>query len=153
MTGISVAGLGLVGKHGVTGVSLSGLGLVAGEGSITGVNVAGLGLVSGDAITGISATVGMARAKGSITGVTFAGYRMKAPVITGLNVAIGWTDANILSGVSCAAYHQTAEMQKGLVVGVFNNAEDLQGIQIGLLNHVESNPAWARWLPIINAKF
>lgn len=86
MTGISVAGLGLVGKGGVTGVSFSGLGLVAGEGSVTGASLAGLGLVAGDAVTGISATLGMVRAKNNITGVTFAGYRMKAPEITGLDV-------------------------------------------------------------------
>ena len=49
-----------------------------------------------------------------------------------------------------SAYNAVSGRQTGLTVGLFNHAEDLCGIQLGLLNHVPSNPAWARWLPLIN---
>ena len=39
------------------------------------------------------------------------------------------------------------------MIGVYNHAERLSGVQIGLLNHVGSGPGAARWLPLINARF
>jgi len=40
-----------------------------------------------------------------------------------------------------------------LTIGLFNHAGDLLGIQLGLLNIVESNPPPFRYLPFINARF
>ena len=52
-----------------------------------------------------------------------------------------------------AAYNAVSGRQTGVTIGLFNYAEEIEGIQIGLLNHVPSNPPWLRWLPIFNAKF
>ena len=38
-----------------------------------------------------------------------------------------------------------------LTIGVFNYAQELHGIQIGLLNFAGNNRGAARWLPIVNA--
>ena len=39
------------------------------------------------------------------------------------------------------------------MLGLVNHAEVLHGVQIGLVNHVGSGPAAARWLPLVNARF
>lgn len=38
-------------------------------------------------------------------------------------------------------------------LGLFNYAQQLEGVQIGLLNYVPTNPEWLRLLPIANAHF
>ena len=43
--------------------------------------------------------------------------------------------------------------KRGLTIGIFNKAEELEGIQIGLLNHAGNNRGMLRWLPLINAHF
>ena len=95
------------------------------------------------------------RAPTFVAGVNVAGFKTKADHITGLNVAGGINDARRLTGLSIAAVNHADDEQRGVSVGLFNHAGDLRGpsLQIGLLNHVESNPAWARWLPILNASF
>ncbi len=152
IAGCSVAGLGIVSKGMMYGLNIAGLGVVGQEG-ITGVNVAGLGCVAMKEIAGVSITVGMVRSERGITGVTIGGYRLKAPVITGANVSVLWTESTELTGVTVAGYNRTFGMQQGLVVGIFNHTETLLGVQIGLLNYVEDNPSWARILPFINANF
>jgi hypothetical protein len=152
VTGMTVGGLGVVSQAGIVGVNVAGLGLV-GQGEITGVSVAGAGVITRDAVTGLSLTLGLVSAEGAITGVTFAGYKMKSRAITGLNVGIGWTESTQLTGFTCAAYNRTYGLQQGLVIGVFNHTEDLLGVQIGLINCVESNPPWLKVLPLVNARF
>jgi hypothetical protein len=41
--------------------------------------------------------------------------------------------------------------QHGLTIGLFNYAESLDGVQVGLLNYAGNNRAGLRWLPIANA--
>jgi hypothetical protein len=133
-------------------VSIAGLGIVS-QGEVTGLNVAGVGFIAQDNITGISLTMGIARSEGAITGFTFAGYRLKAPEITGLNLSILWSESSTLTGLTVAGYNRTYGLQQGLVIGIFNHTVDLHGVQIGVLNYVENNPPWARFLPVINAAF
>jgi hypothetical protein len=64
-----------------------------------------------------------------------------------------WTETDRLIGVSTGAYNRTYTMQKGIVIGLLNHTADLFGVQIGLLNIVEANPSWARYLPFVNARF
>jgi hypothetical protein len=152
VAGFTVAGLGVVSQAEVQGVTISGLGVVSQSG-ITGLNVAGVGFVTQQPLTGFSATIGMARSEQAIRGMTFAAYRLKAPEITGVNLAIAWTESDELTGLTIAGYNRTYGLQQGLVIGIFNHAEELLGVQIGLLNHVENNPSWARFLPLFNANF
>jgi hypothetical protein len=151
ITGFSLAGLGIVSQSTVRGVSISGLGLV-GQDVIAGLNVAGAGLVAKNRVSGFSFTLGLVRAEKEISGITFAGYKMDASSITGLNLGVCWTESTNLTGLTCTAYNRTYGLQKGLVIGIFNHADDLLGVQIGLLNYVESNPPWLKLLPIINAR-
>lgn len=150
LAGCSVGGLGTVAQGSIRGLSVGGLGLVS-QGAITGLNVAGLGCVAREKITGVSVTLGMVRSEQGITGITFGGYRLTAPVITGANLSIAWTESAELAGFTVAAYNRTFGTQRGLVIGLFNHTESLLGVQIGLVNYVENNPSWARILPFINA--
>jgi hypothetical protein len=43
--------------------------------------------------------------------------------------------------------------QRGIVIGLLNHTADLSGLQIGLLNIVESNDPPFRYLPILNVRF
>ncbi len=58
-----------------------------------------------------------------------------------------------LSGIAVAGYNQVRGTQRGIAIGLYNRAERLRGIQIGLLNHAANNPPPFRWLPLINASF
>ena len=48
-------------------------------------------------------------------------------------------------------YCRIEQEQTGLSIGVFNQADDLLGVQLGVLNWAGNNPTWARLLPIVNA--
>jgi hypothetical protein len=150
--GLSIAGLGLVSKSGIHGISVAGLGLV-GQKGISGLNIGGVGIVTQNEIAGVSATLGQIKAGDAIMGITFGGYKLEAPSISGINLGVGWTESLELTGLTCAGYNQTDGLQTGLVVGVVNYTRDLLGVQIGLLNYVEENPAGLKLLPILNAKF
>ena len=139
-------------KGAISGLNIAGLGLVS-QAAITGLNLAGVGCVARENITGVSISVGMVRSDEGITGVTVGAYRLKAPLITGANVSVAWTESTELTGVTVAAYNRTYDVQRGLIIGIFNHTENLLGVQIGLLNYVENNPSWARILPFINANF
>jgi hypothetical protein len=152
MAGVSIGGLGVVAQLGIYGVNIAGLGLVGQQG-IVGVNVAGVGVVTQKEIAGLSVTVGALRAGEALSGISICGYKLDAPSITGLNLGVCWTQSRYLTGVTCAGYNETDGLQTGLVIGVVNFTRDLLGVQIGLLNYVEENPAGLKLLPIINAKF
>ena len=56
-----------------------------------------------------------------------------------------------MRGVAIAAFNQIRGEQHGLAIGVFNSADELHGMQIGLLNRARNNRPPFRWLPIFNA--
>jgi hypothetical protein len=55
-----------------------------------------------------------------------------------------------MRGVSVSAFNRIGGVQHGLALGILNIAEDLRGIQIGLINIARSNPRGRRVLPIVN---
>jgi hypothetical protein len=62
-------------------------------------------------------------------------------------------DDGEMVGLSVSAFNHIRGSQRGLAVGIFNYAYDIKGLQLGLLNHVSSNPKGLRWLPIFNTRF
>ncbi|UCH85378.1 MAG: hypothetical protein JSW50_06745, partial [Candidatus Latescibacterota bacterium] len=57
-----------------------------------------------------------------------------------------------MAGFSVSAFNHIRGEQRGVTLGIFNYAYEVSGFQIGLLNHIKSNPKWARWLPIFNTQ-
>ena len=41
----------------------------------------------------------------------------------------------------------------GVCIGIFNWAYAVRGFQLGILNHVKSNPKGLHWLPVFNTSF
>ena len=75
---------------------------------------------------------------------------MRTEPLRGWATAIAWTRLGTLEGVSIAAYNRIEHVQRGLTIGIFNQARELHGVQIGILNYAGNNEGIARWLPIVN---
>lgn len=135
--GLTVGGLAAISQLWMRGVNLGGLAVV-GTDEISGLSVAGAGILSGSGIVrGVQATAGKVHGRRSITGLTLAGYRIETRRLTGAAVG-GWVDA---------------EEMYGLSIALFNSADRLRGVQLGLLNRAGNNPPPFRWLPILNLHF
>ena len=168
MTGLNFAGLGTVSQGDLGGISIAGLGTVA-NGAARGINIGGIAvvaqrgisgfsfgaaaIVSKEAIKGVNLTVGQLQSNVSISGLNTGLYKIDAPSISGINVGLVWTESDNLSGFTISGYNRTFEMQRGIVIGLLNHTADLFGLQIGLLNIVESNDPPFRYLPLLNFRF
>ena len=58
-----------------------------------------------------------------------------------------------LRGLSIAGYNEVRGLQTGITIGLFNTADVLNGVQIGLLNRAKNNRPPFEWLPLFNAHF
>jgi hypothetical protein len=58
-----------------------------------------------------------------------------------------------LSGVSISAFNRILGEQRGFVIGIFNYARSLHGVQVGVLNWAGNNRSGLKLLPIANAHF
>ena len=135
------------------GLNFSGLALVASE-RIQGINIGGLAVVSGmESLYGLNFTLGKIENKESTYGISISGYKTETYDLYGANFTIAWTEIENLHGFSFAAYNRIYGKQTGLTIGIVNFAEILNGIQIGLINIVENNPAPFKILPLVNAHF
>ena len=85
--------------------------------------------------------------------MSFAGYRTKATTVTGVHLSGITTQVDYSEGIIAGLYNCVYTQQTGISIGVFNRATVYKGLQIGLLNYIENNPPWARYLPIVNAHF
>ena len=152
VTGITVGGLATVAQGGVSGFSLGGLAVV-GQEDISGISVGGVAVVGEKSISGITGTLGQIQTKGSVSGLNVAGYKIDARTVKGANITAIWTETENIGYFTVGAYNRTYDTQTGLTIGLLNHAHNLAGIQIGLMNIVETNPEGLRYLPILNVKF
>lgn len=53
-------------------------------------------------------------------------------------------------GVNVSAFNHVKGTQRGLAIGIFNYARNLDGFQVGLLNYAANKPPGTRLLPILN---
>jgi hypothetical protein len=125
-----------VGVRGIEGIAIGGAGVVATEG----------------AVRGLAMSLGRVDAE-SARGLLFGGYRVKAPEIRGAALSVLMTRTAHLRGLAFAGYNEVRGIQRGITIGVFNRADELHGLQIGLLNHAGNNSGIFRWLPLLNAHF
>ena len=149
LTGISMGGLATVVQGDLTGCSFGGLAVVS-QGSISGINLGGLAIVGPQSVSGINLTLGQIKSDAGVNGLNIAGYKIEGRRVQGLNLGVGWTESENIGYFTVAAYNRTYDTQTGVTIGVFNHTHNLAGIQIGLLNYVESNPSPFKYLPLIN---
>jgi hypothetical protein len=149
LIGVTIAGLGAVSQGGMRGINVGGLALVA-EGPVEWVNIGGLAVVSSGGVRGITSALGAVVSDTSITGLSNALYRIEAPEVRGIAVALAHLRADRFTGVGTGAYTRIRGVQRGLTVAIYNHANELHGMQIGLLNRADNNSGIARILPILN---
>jgi hypothetical protein len=67
-------------------------------------------------------------------------------------VSAGWTrlEHGTLRGLAVGSFNQLKGTQHGLAIGIVNYAEELHGVQVGLLNIARNNSSGTRVLPIVN---
>jgi hypothetical protein len=123
----------------VTGINLSVLAVGAGE-HLKGISIAGLG-VGAPKVTGLQ--LALVSGGNEVRGITIAPAYFR----------IEGEDAAYMKGLSVSAFNHIMGDQFGVAIGIFNYAWRVKGFQLGILNHVKSNPKGLRWLPIFNTSF
>ena len=80
-------------------------------------------------------------------------YRVRSPTCHGISLSALQMRAILLRGVSVAGYNYVAE-QRGLTIGLYNDARRLQGraARVDQPGAKQLRRA-ARWLPLVNAHF
>jgi hypothetical protein len=152
LRGINLGGLAVVSNSSMTGINFGGLAVVA-NGDLAGINIGGAAVVGAGNITGLSAAIGAIVSRGIIKGINAAGYKTEAEEFKGFNIACGWSEITDLKGISISGYNRITGTQTGLVIGLFNSADVLNGVQIGILNIAENNSGIAKILPFFNFHF
>jgi hypothetical protein len=165
VTGLLVGGLGAgVGGDGL-GILLAGLGAGAG-GDVTGLAVTGLGVGAGGTLEGVFLTGGGVGAGTALRGVAVAGLGVGSPRIQGVAVALGvggWevdglvvapayfrvTEGGRITGAVISAYNDIRGAQNGLAIGLVNIADELHGVQVGVIN-IARNKDRFPVLPLVN---
>jgi hypothetical protein len=168
MTGFGVGGLGVGSGGPLRGAFVGGLG-VGGGGSVEGIAIGGLGVGAGGDVTGLAIGGLGVGAGGTLRGVAIGGLGVGAPRVHGIAIALlgvgaqegrgamiaPWVkiERGEMQGLTVGAFNQVKGLHHGLAIGVVNYAEELQGVQIGLINIARNNPSGAKVLPIANAHF
>jgi hypothetical protein len=165
--GLTLSGLGTVGGDGIAGITLTG-GAVLSEGGLRGITAGVIGTISSDTFEeeglqfhGIQAESARwltlhaidVDITDDLKGYALGGIRVNAGEIVGVASSAGLVRARHLRGFSHALVNICDETQTGLTVGIVNFAEELHGVQIGLINIARNNRAGLRVLPIVNAHF
>lgn len=156
VTGIVMGGLGAGAGGNVTGLALGLLGCGAG-GNVSGITLGGLGCGAGGNLKGIALGGLGCGAGGNVTGVTVAGLGCGAGGdFTGAALALGTVqtgEESRFTGLSASVFNRHRGHQSGLALGIVNSARTLHGVQIGLVNIVQSREDWSKVLPLVNAGF
>lgn len=138
--GVKVSGLATYSKR-HNGLALSGC-FLSGE-KYNGVGLAGLSPFA-DTLNGF-----------------FAGFFGVVPwirvdtihVINGVALGGAGVAAERLNGFAFGFYTCTFQEQYGVSLASYNRAEELHGIQFGLINYAGNNRRIFRWLPLVNFHF
>lgn len=161
LNGIAVGGIG-VGGDNMNGIAVGGIGV--GGDRLRGVFAGGIG-VGGDDLTGIFAG-GVGVGGDRLRGVFAGGIGVGGDDMEGVFVSPGVVGGDRISGIALAGlYHRPKESftgfgtgaltradgdMNGISIAVVNIAHRLRGVQLGLVNYAANNPAWARFLPVMN---
>ena len=169
--GIVIGGIGAAAGGSLQGIAIGGIGVGAG-GNSRGLIIGGIGAGIGGDFEGIAIGGIGVGAGGTMRGLAIGGIGVGAPKIRGIAlggvgvggadlhgvflslVSVKATDNGVVSGLAVSAYNDARKgTQRGLMIGLVNIADQLHGVQLGLVNIVRGNPAGRRVLPIANWNF
>jgi len=88
----------------------------------------------------------------SVRGLAIGGLGAGARDVRGALVTAGWArlEHGTLRGLSIASFNQLKGAQRGLAIGIVNYAQELHGVQVGLINIARNNSPGTRVLPVVN---
>jgi hypothetical protein len=168
--GITFGILGAGAGNDMMGINIGGLGVGAG-GNVSGLNFGGLAVGSGGSVKGLSMSLLAVGSGEEVAGISLAGLAVGGPKVSGIQAAlvVGGEQVQGISiapayfriegldghmkGFSVSAFNHIEGDVFGVCIGIFNWAYAVRGFQLGILNHVKSNPKALRWLPIFNTSF
>lgn len=148
--GVGIGAFGPVAES-LQGVAVSGL-VAAAVDDANGLLLGGGGAAAAENMNGVAVGGLAAGAEESVNGIVVGGVGISARIIRGVGLGGGTVQVKngTIYGIAASAYNDIDGRQVGLSVGIYNDASDLQGVQLGLLNVARNNPKWARALPILN---
>lgn len=156
--GLGVGGIGIGTGGDFTGVGLGGIGIGAG-GDLTGLAIGGIGAGAGGRLHGV-AIGGIGAGAPRVEGILVGGFGAGAERATGALLAGAYTrivdgrenggTAGRMDGVLASPFNDVRGHMHGLSIGIINYARSLDGVQLGVLNIVNDNPAPFRVMPLIN---
>ena len=152
--GIGIGGIGAGAGNNATGFFFGGIGAGAGN-DLTGIAIGGIGVGCGNKLSGVAAAV-IAAGAPEVEGILLTGIAAGGVRVKGVSLTPGYfkiEDGGSLTGVSISSFNHVRGHQRGLTIGLFNYAESLHGVQLGLINFAGNNKKGLRWLPIFNAHF
>jgi hypothetical protein len=153
LRGVGLGGLFAVGDHGIDGLAAAGL-VTLSEGDVHGITAAGVGTIEEGRFTGINVAGVATFTDGEMRGLNAAGVAaVVRGRLQGIGLAAGTVKVSALDGVAVSAWNNVRGEQRGLTIGIFNYAQTIHGLQLGLLNYVRSNPKGLRLLPVFNTGF
>jgi hypothetical protein len=135
--GLKISGLINV-SHKMNGIAIGGLGV--GAIKINGIGVGGWE-AGGDTSNGLFLCyIGNA---GSDT--------ITNKLINGLKIGFFFgVSANKINGIAIGGIHNRFHIQNGISISCFNKANELHGVQFGILNYAGNNKKIFRWMPLLN---
>ncbi len=154
VTGLTFGGLGVGSGGDIRGIQVGGL-AVGAAGELFGLSIGGLGVGSGKHLKGI-AIGGIGVGSPKISGLAVGGLGVGGREIAGVALAVGVVriaDHGYFKGLSASAFNYMEGRQTGLAIAIVNYAEELNGVQLGLINIAKNNPDYFRILPFLNLHF
>ena len=124
-------------------------------GSVKGISLSILAVGSGEQVSGISLAglaVGGPKVNGIQAALVVGGEQVQGISIAPAYFRIEGMDG-YMKGFSVSAFNHIEGEVFGICIGIFNWAYAVRGFQLGVLNHVKSNPKGLRWLPLFNTSF
>jgi len=55
-----------------------------------------------------------------------------------------------MDGLALSPYNPIRGLQRGLAIGLYNSADELNGVQMGILHRAKNNRAPFKILPVLN---
>jgi hypothetical protein len=93
----------------------------------------------------------------TIRGVAIGGLGVGGNALHGAffsPIMIKVADGGSVRGLGVSAFNDARNgTQRGLMIGLLNLADELHGVQVGVLNIVRRNPSGRRVLPLVNWNF
>jgi len=138
--GLKIGGLATYAEH-HNGIALSGL--IIGGSKFNGIGFAGIS-PSADTLNGIFV---------GLYGITPLSSYDSINIINGLAIGGLGVTSSKMNGLAVGFLRNAFDKQNGVSISCFNRAEELYGVQFGLLNYAGNNRRIFRRIPLINFNF